>query len=317
MNYWCEFITQNDHLLKGVLFMDALYEEMRHGENGFHIGVYSETLYGADYKYHEDFEFLYVAEGTLKIGVEDRAYDAPPGSVFFFDRNRPHYVDKTEAEKRGPFHWYAILFDISVLGCEDDMCRIFLENNAFNTRLKPDPALFRHITEIQRIASGHESGFAFRAKSELMLMMAELISSGQYRQRSGAREFSNSCEAVNAAVEYIENNYANKITLDDISAAVGYSKTHLSREFKKYTSRSVIQYLINYRIQMACRELLYSDKTVTRIATGCGFENVSYFNRTFLQQLGMTPMEYRDATDRMYEFSVWDHERRKNGITMN
>ncbi len=297
--------------------MKAMYEEMRHGEKGFRIGVYSETLYGADYKYHEDFEFLYVAEGTLKIGVEDKAYEAPPGTVFFFDRSRPHYVDKSEAEKRGPFHWYAILFDISVLGEEDDLCRVFLENNTFNTVLKPDPALFRHITEIQRIASEHGDGFAFLAKSELLQMMSELIISGQYKQRSGAREFSNSCEAVNAAVEFIEKNYYNKITLSDVAAAAGYSKTHLSREFKKYTSRSVMQYLINYRIQMACRELLYSDKTVTRIATGCGFENVSYFNRVFFKQLGMTPMEYRSATDRMYEFSVWDHERRRNGITMN
>ena len=80
--------------------MKAIYEEIRHGEKGFRIGVYSETLYGADYKYHEDFEFLYVAEGTLKIGVEDKAYEAPPGTVFFFDRSRPHYVDKSEAEKQ-------------------------------------------------------------------------------------------------------------------------------------------------------------------------------------------------------------------------
>lgn len=292
--------------------MKLTYEEMKHGENGFRIGVYSETLYGADYKYHEDFELLYVAEGTLKIGIEEKVYEAPPGTVFFIDRNRPHYVDKSEAENIGSFHWYAILFDISVLGSEDDLCRVFLENNAFNTILKTDDKLIRHITEIHRIATERNNSFAFEAKSELTALMAELINSCQYVPRNGVRTFSDSCTMVNTAVEYIEEHYSEKIALEDIAQATGYSAKHLSRMFKRYTSVSVIQYLINYRIRMSCRELLYSDKNISRIAVSCGFENISYFNRAFLRQIGMTPKEYRDATDRMYEYSVWDHKRRKH-----
>ena len=94
-------------------------------------------------------------------------------------------------------------------------------------------------------------------------------------------------------LKYIENNYMNKITIEDIAQEVGLSQSHFMKYFKNTMGTSFIEYLNEYRLTMASRLLLSSDSSVLAIAEEVGFENLSYFNRTFKKRFGQTPREYR------------------------
>ena len=67
------------------------------------------------------------------------------------------------------------------------------------------------------------------------------------------------------------------------------------RFFKSQVHMTLIEYINYYRIGAACDQLLSGSEPVSSIATGCGYSNISYFNRMFRKYMHCTPKEYRKA----------------------
>ena len=93
---------------------------------------------------------------------------------------------------------------------------------------------------------------------------------------------------------YIRNNLANKLTLLTIANSVGYSPNYLDTTFKKITGLSVVDYIINERINEAKRLLDEGVLSLRDIAFEVGFEDYNYFSRTFKKRVGKTPTEYKN-----------------------
>ena len=83
------------------------------------------------------------------------------------------------------------------------------------------------------------------------------------------------------------------ITLAGLAELVNMSETGLSRLFRNLTGMSCIDYVIEYRLTKAMGQLRTTDKPVIEIAYDTGFNNISYFNRTFKKHLHQTPSEFR------------------------
>lgn len=94
------------------------------------------------------------------------------------------------------------------------------------------------------------------------------------------------------ALRYIERNYAGRITVDDIAAHVGISRSHLYRVFVKQLSLSPNEYVARYRITKAC-VLLSTALSVTEVAGSVGFDDPLYFSRVFRRIKGTSPLAYR------------------------
>ena len=94
------------------------------------------------------------------------------------------------------------------------------------------------------------------------------------------------------ALRYIERNYAGRITVDDIAAHVGISRSHLYRVFVKQLSLSPNEYVARYRISKACA-LLCTALSVTEVAGSVGFDDPLYFSRVFRRIKGTSPLAYR------------------------
>ncbi|MCZ4142619.1 hypothetical protein BZG17_33025, partial [Escherichia coli] len=82
-------------------------------------------------------------------------------------------------------------------------------------------------------------------------------------------------------LEFIYENYAEKIQLIDIASAAKVSKSEALRCFKEGTSTSPIEYLNQYRLNTAKELLLNTDKTITEISSRVGYDNIGYFDRLF------------------------------------
>ena len=79
----------------------------------------------------------------------------------------------------------------------------------------------------------------------------------------------------------------------DLARLAGFSASKFSRAFRRHTGMTFVRYVNRLRIERACRMLLDGGLTITEICYRTGFNNVSNFNRQFLEQRGMPPSQYR------------------------
>lgn len=98
---------------------------------------------------------------------------------------------------------------------------------------------------------------------------------------------------INKIIKFVETNYCNKITLDDIGRLVAMSPSSVSRFFKNRTQLKFWDYLNDFRIDRASNMLVSTELSILEICYDCGFNNVSNFNRLFKNRQNMTPSKYR------------------------
>ena len=95
-------------------------------------------------------------------------------------------------------------------------------------------------------------------------------------------------------VEFIRNNYARQICLEDIAEYAGVSRVYLSQIFKKETGKNISDYLVEYRLGKAKELLLNSNLKIYTIAELCGFGSAQYFNKIFKKMNGISPYQLKD-----------------------
>ena len=83
------------------------------------------------------------------------------------------------------------------------------------------------------------------------------------------------------------------LSLEVLSKLFFISKYHLSREFKKRTSKTVVQYINKTSIMHAERKIMETKKSLTEISHETGFSSLTHFNRVFKSETNLTPSEYR------------------------
>lgn len=98
---------------------------------------------------------------------------------------------------------------------------------------------------------------------------------------------------IDAICAYIKEQYSEKITLDSITESVGFSKYYASRLFKKYMGTTIIDYLIQVRIEKAKELLTNSDYSIKQISYMIGYQDPNYFTWSFKKCLGVSPIKYR------------------------
>ena len=103
-------------------------------------------------------------------------------------------------------------------------------------------------------------------------------------------------EKLKNVLRHIEKNYADVITIDEMASLCCFSSSHFMRFFKQTMGMPFTAYLNDYRLTLAAKALLESHKAILDIATECGFENLSYFNRQFKKKYGTTPSNYRKTS---------------------
>ncbi len=94
--------------------------------------------------------------------------------------------------------------------------------------------------------------------------------------------------------EYIQKNYSNKITLEEVSQLASMSPVSFNRFIKRRTNKTFVNYLNDIRIGYAARNLVEKDLSVAEVAYKSGFNNIANFNRVFKSVKGTTPSSYRE-----------------------
>jgi len=109
---------------------------------------------------------------------------------------------------------------------------------------------------------------------------------------------------ISPAINYIDANYDKQITLAEIAKSSHLSVSRLAHIFKEQMGITIIDYLTNVRIERAKQLLLATDQNCTEICFQVGYNNQSYFTRTFKELVGMTPRQFRTRNKRREKISI-------------
>jgi len=102
-------------------------------------------------------------------------------------------------------------------------------------------------------------------------------------------------DVIISAAKFIEANYMNEITLEDVARAVSVSPYYLSKLFKSQMSQNFIDFLTDLRVDAAKKKIPDSNMSIKDICYEVGYNDPNYFTRVFKKVTGQTPLEYRQA----------------------
>lgn len=131
---------------------------------------------------------------------------------------------------------------------------------------------------------------------ELLSLLYDLSRSRNQRLLSTSKihleNFENS-DQLKKLYDFVQENYTNKITLDEMAEMLNMSSVSFNRFIKKRTGTTFIGYLNDVRIGYASRWLIEKDLSISEIAYRTGFNSIANFNRVFKKLKGSTPTQYR------------------------
>ncbi len=276
----------------------AFNELKKHGTVNFPIELYHIDCHHLKYQmsahWHKSIELIRVLSGTLSLRYDDRQFILKEGDYYFTNIEVIHSAIPQDCV-------------YECVGIEID----FLNNsNAFmsnfiNDLIIKNIVINEHIvdTDVTLILSSlfdalytKNSGYEFIATG-LILQFFGLI----YERKLYQKVIYNSSLVENKniiklkkALSFIRENYDKQITLDDITKVTDFSTKYFCRFFKKFTDKTPIDYLNFYRIEMACKKISNTDALITNVAYSCGFNDLSYFIKTFKKIKGITPRKYKE-----------------------
>ncbi|EHI60620.1 hypothetical protein HMPREF9473_01429 [ [Hungatella hathewayi WAL-18680] len=100
-------------------------------------------------------------------------------------------------------------------------------------------------------------------------------------------------QLIQDVIQYIDENYAKKISLEELTEQFNYNRTYISTFFKKNVGMKFYDYLTRTRFSAAVWDLTTTDLSLTKIALYNGFPDLKTFNRLFQEMFHITPAEYR------------------------
>ena len=237
--------------------------------------------------WHVNIELLYF-HSTGKV-IRDRAeYPVRPDDLIIFGSNTLHAVPVDENNS-----YDCLIVDGKF--CTDN--NISISSLDFDCVVR-DPtasAKFRAVVdEIGHFDAEKQELFSAAGTKAAILSLMVYLCRNYSRPSLPSREQS---DAVKRAIGYINSNLSKAMTISEIADYVKVSKYYFCREFRRETGYTLIGYINNLRCREAERMLRSGEDTVGEVARRCGFDNLSYFTRTFRAVVGKTPSELRSQRE--------------------
>ena len=155
------------------------------------------------------------------------------------------------------------------------------------------PHIEEPLEEIRALCSQEMAKNELLIKSNLLRIWHYLCLDAEATSFTLKKKDDERVRMIKQILQYIQENYARNLTLYGLAAYFHMSEGQFCRFFKSQIGMTAIEYLNYYRIGVACDMLKDGILPISEIATECGYNNISYFNRTFRRYMHCTPGEYQ------------------------
>lgn len=225
--------------------------------------------------WHENPELLFFTKGCGSVFLGQTICNVCAGDLVVVNADTFHDV-RTENE----LEYFCLIADTGFFADNG----IDINKISFEPYIKEKTELESSFRKIKALYGERDLFFEAKIRAEVLNIIINLCENHSSVNNSSIVY----SDEIKQAVIYIKENFNKKITVDGIIRHVGMSRAYFSREFKKYTGLSIITYLNNVRCIQA-RAMICSGVGVSEAAQSCGFENQSYFTRTYKKIMGVLP----------------------------
>lgn len=243
------------------------------------------------FHFHNRFEIYYIASGERKILCDKVVFELRTGDALLLRPNELHKSTGTQSQEK-----YGVEFSKNYLN-------YYFTENMQEHLLHCFSYGLIHLNETERIRFEqtylnmhneyvHGKCCALRLV-ELLTILDDAGERSKIEHRETSRIGHNICERSSLILSYLEENYRNIKSIDDIANGVHLNKNYLCRLFKRETGMTIMDYLQHYRIQHACEMIASTSNKISDVAVCCGFENTSHFIKLFKSLIGCTPGAFR------------------------
>lgn len=233
----------------------------------------------------QSYLFFTVLSGSGVLNYDGKKYDLKKGDMVFIDCRKPysHTTDLNLWSLRW-CHFYGPTLSF--------VYEKYVERGGRPTFRPEETAPFLSILEsLYKLASGSDYIRDMRINEELNRLCTLLMEQSWDPEEATTAPKKLSVVEVK---EYLEQHYAEKITLDELSMRFFINKYYLTRVFKEQFGQSITAYLTSLRITHAKQLLRFSEKSVEEIGLECGLGALHYFSRVFKEIEGVAPSVYRN-----------------------
>lgn len=279
------------------------------GLYGFYIRKYKPSEEIKDLHRHQYIQINYVHKGSGYHIINNNKIDICKGDIFIIPPYIPHSIISNESDALEIFEFEFstnfISFNTGRESQESYMDFAYLEpfmvlEEDVKPRFNLDKSMQAEIecilNEVRTEYNEKNAGFTLIAKALLLklLVIVGRAYSGAIKGTETEKVLNTYKKIVSLSVEYINQNYDKNINLNDVAAAVNYSRSHFSFLFKTVMGQTFIEYLNRIRIEKATELLQSSDLSITDISYTVGFNTITNFNKNFKHYIGITPKAYKN-----------------------
>lgn len=251
-------------------------------------------------------EIAYVYEGTAVIHTENNIFKLNSGDFILIKPDTPHSITlSTENENQRMWMCCCIFtqkyfrninsdyMNISELSCYS-LYNLLNSNASILIKLSDDNAQnVKHLLwSIAHEYNHYTAGSNYIIKHTLVNLFIYITRIYAYESGSISNVVSKSHE-IDELTKYIRSNFGCKLSLEFLAQHMHISKEYLSRYFKKYTGKTISEYLCEIRIEKAMQMLQTTTHSINDICEYCGYSSIGNFQKTFKKITGMSPCAYR------------------------
>lgn len=247
---------------------------------------------------HDFDEIVVVLEGSAIHRINGKRYIISAGDIFFIKSYDMHYFSDINK---------LYVFNIGFKGDFFEKYKELTKNIAgFKSFFIPDKSMdsikskihlnTKELSEITEILKSLSKEYETKKSGCELMVTSYFFQLIIFICRIYEKKFHNQFliyKSYEGAVSYIENNYAERITLKDLCKIAGVTPNALINFFRKNFGMTPVEYINSIRLNKACELLRKKHYNITYIATETGFLDTSYFSRSFKKYLGLTPSSYR------------------------
>lgn len=287
--------------MKNCLQYLSYNERIQRGTIDFPIEIYHlyehHPQYVMAFHWHMEYEIICIRQGEFRATLDDQEFTARAGDVLFVSSGTLHAGVPENCV------YDCIVFDMRMLLQQDHAChpmiQRIIDGDIWIDQVMPqeDTQLMDVVQNLFSAMGSRSMGYQLIVQGCLYQMLGVILQKGYYSSvpLKNHRNYKKVSQ-LKKALALIEENYSTPLTLEQLSASAGMSPKYFCRFFQEMTHHTPIEYLNICRIEHACYQLITTGNSVTDIAFNCGFNDLSYFIKTFRRYKGTTPKRYLSAS---------------------
>ncbi len=277
-----------------------LKENKPHGTKDDPFSIYHIKNAGRSFQipvhWHDEFEIIYVKSGSLLVSISGENYIGKSGDVFVVSPGNLHFM----GSQTGTVDYFTFLFPLKYISFRsndilDDKLLEPLNNGhlMISPRVKNTAKeLCEQLIEIDLAKNDERESIItaqIKTKTVLLQFILEMWKKGFVTENDTSGR--NTVEKE--MVSYIQQNFTGTISLKEFGEQFHLSEKYISRYFKEHFHITISQYVTYLRLKHAKQLLQDTDIPVTEIAMQSGYQNISYFIRSFKKTYEVSPLQYR------------------------